>query len=427
MDKSDDYYDSLQKLDADLREYVLASLRDVAFDLQIWELHRHESVMNESLMRDITSSAVLAQFTRMAHGGARLTKFRFTFTAPEEESGGPPSKLSFAVSPDSNPPTNVHVIIGRNGVGKTYILHEIARTLTPSYWPEEILGTIEWAKFAPARGAFANLIGISFSAFDESGVIPDGAQNEEDIRYTFIGLRENNENLENFGQPKTPENMATEFLRSLKACNAANRRRRWDFAIAILGSDPVFRAERIDELLDICSSNASGANEVSNRFRRLSSGHKIVLLTITRLVEAVEEKTLLLVDEPECHLHPPLLSSFVRSVSELLIDRNGVAIVATHSPVVLQEVPSSCVWILSRYGRTTKAERPMVETFGENLSILSREVFQLELIQSGFHQLLERAAAENRTYEAALAEFDGELGSEAKAVLRAMCFQYSGE
>lgn len=47
----------------------------------------------------------------------------------------------------------------------------------------------------------------------------------------------------------------------------------------------------------------------------------------------------MLIDEPEGHLHPPLLSAFVRALSELLVNRNGVAIIATHSPVVLQEVP----------------------------------------------------------------------------------------
>ena len=42
--------------------------------------------------------------------------------------------------------------------------------------------------------------------------------------------------------------------------------------------------------------------EVVKIFKDLSSGHKIVLLTLTRLVEKVEEKTLVLIDEPEAHL-----------------------------------------------------------------------------------------------------------------------------
>lgn len=63
-----------------------------------------------------------------------------------------------------------------------------------------------------------------------------------------------------------------------------------------------------------------------------------------------------MLDEPESHLHPPLLSAFIRSLSELLILRNGVAIIATHSPVILQEVPKRCAWILNRSGISAKAE-----------------------------------------------------------------------
>jgi len=99
-------------------------------------------------------------------------------------------------------------------------------------------------------------------------------------------------------------------------------------------------------------------DQAKSLFNRMSSGHAIVLLTITKLVETVEEKTLLLIDEPESHLHPPLLSAFTRALSDLLVNRNGVAIIATHSPVVLQEVPKSCVSILRRTGRITTIEQP---------------------------------------------------------------------
>jgi predicted ATP-dependent endonuclease of OLD family len=73
----------------------------------------------------------------------------------------------------------------------------------------------------------------------------------------------------------------------------------------------------------------------------------------------------------------------------LLIDRNGVAIVATHSPVVLQEVPRSCAWNLRRTGAVVNAERLELETFGENVGTLTREVFGLEVTHSGFHKMLQ--------------------------------------
>lgn len=132
----------------------------------------------------------------------------------------------------------------------------------------------------------------------------------------------------------------------------------------------------------------------------------------------------MLLDEPEAHLHPPLLSAFVRSLSDLLIQRNGVALIATHSPVILQEAPMSCVWVLRRSGASIEAERPELETSGENAGILTRAVFGLEVVDSGFHSMLNAAVhdpnAPSRTYEELLELFQGQLGAEARVILRAL-------
>ena len=154
--------------------------------------------------------------------------------------------------------------------------------------------------------------------------------------------------------------------------------------------------------------------------KRMSSGHAIVLLTITQLVARVEEKTLVLIDEPESHLHPPLLSAFIRSLNGLLNDRNGVAIVATHSPVVLQEVPKTCVWKINRSRLEMKNIRPDEETFGENVGTLTREVFGLEVVKSGFHNLLVNSVESGGSYEELLKEYDYQLGYEAQAILKSL-------
>lgn len=152
----------------------------------------------------------------------------------------------------------------------------------------------------------------------------------------------------------------------------------------------------------------------------MSSGHKIVLLTITALVNLVEEKTLVLMDEPESHLHPPLLSAFTRALSELLHDRNGVAIVATHSPVVVQEVPRSCVWKLNRSGLEWRKDRPERETFGENVGLLTKEVFGLEVSKSGFHAMLQEEVEKGGTFDEVVAAFRQKIGMEGLAILMSM-------
>src|SRR5262249_20059802 len=192
----------------------------------------------------------------------------------------------------------------------------------------------------------------------------------------------------------SPESLAGQLTRnfriSFEKCRIGLRRERWRAAIETLENDPLFAEAEITTLLDLPDNKWRQVAE--NLFRQLSSGHAIVLLTITCLVELVDERTLVLFDEPESHLHPPLLSAFIRTLADLLIRRNGVAIIATHSPVVLQEVPRSCVWMLRRTGNVSVAERPTIETFGENVGILTREVFGLEVTTTGFHQMVRHAA-----------------------------------
>lgn len=141
---------------------------------------------------------------------------------------------------------------------------------------------------------------------------------------------------------------------------------------------------------------------------------------MTRLVEHVGERTLVLIDEPETHLHPPLLAAFVRVLSELFTDRNGLAVIATHSPVVLQEVPSVCVWKLRRYGSRVVADRPSIETFGENVGVLTHEIFGLEVTHTGFHRDLNRLVDAGHTYESILEVFGGRLGGEARVIARSL-------
>ncbi|MBZ6207637.1 ATP-binding protein [Streptomyces olivaceus] len=190
--------------------------------------------------------------------------------------------------------------------------------------------------------------------------------------------------------------------------------------------DPLFRdlqihtavslpEEGVDEDLSWADADAKLMDVFNNR---ASSGHKIVLLTIAQLVQNVRERSLVLFDEPESHLHPPLLAAYMRALSDLLAETNGAAIIATHSPVVLQEVPRSCVWKLRRSGTESAVERPQIETFGENVGVLTHEVFGLEVTQSGYHAELQRAVAAEDSFEAVASRLGNQLGSEAQGIVR---------
>jgi hypothetical protein len=430
LGQDDDYYSTLNSLGAQVRDDILTSLRDIALHLILLDKAIKENVTGVSLLRSVPLASARGQFNRLARGGARLTRYDFAYEMPyEARELNTTVTLSFAVTPESQPPTNIHVLVGRNGVGKTYLLNKMSQALLNQKMSTEV-GRFVAADPNP-DGIFASLVSVTFSAFDEFEPMPERKNKAEGLRYSHVGLKRSSGND---GSPQPPKNFSQlqgEFVKSVRLCRNGARAARWRRALEMLEADPIFKDADVASLADDKQTDADGgigkldvadefAKKASTLFGRLSSGHKIVLLTITRLVETVEERSLVLIDEPETHLHPPLLSAFVRSLSDLLINRNGVAIIATHSPVVLQEVPRGCVWKVRRSGRVTEVERPETETFGENVGILTREVFGLEVTRSGFHRLLVEAVDSDRHYDAVVHHFDGQLGDEARALIRAL-------
>ena len=411
-------YDKLKKLNGNMRRYILPALRDVAFDQSLFKRALEEEVTQTSLLRMVHPSTVTGQFHRLAQGGLRLVDYNFEYTAPYPKDK--PLKLSFAVDPESSLPTNIHVLIGRNGVGKTRLLNYMARAVIDKTATTGEVGTFSIESDGKDDFSFSGMVFITFSAFDNFE--PPPYDNQQKMKYAYVGLKSiNKEKIGDSYPPKTTVDLTEDFVEGSLICQKGAKFERWEKALKRLDADPIFRDEGVLSLVELDIFGEGNLEKRARKiFNKLSSGHKIVLLTITKLVEKTEEKTLVLLDEPETHLHPPLLSAFIRALSELLLDRNGVALIATHSPVVLQEVPKSCVWVIRRTGTRVIAERPKDNTFGENVGVLTREVFRLEVEQSGFHQMLHDAVEEHNDYDAIVNKFGNAIGFEARAIIQAL-------
>jgi energy-coupling factor transporter ATP-binding protein EcfA2 len=440
LGQDDSYYQNLNDLGDDFRDAFLSALRDVARDGELFERALTEDVTGVSLLRSVSDKSVRGQYRRMAQGQARLTAYSFSFTPPPWGKVVQPD-FDFKVVPESSPPTNVHVLIGRNGVGKTHIVNHMAQALVkPDV--EDDYGEFKWHKLGPfddGSDDFPSIISVTFSAFDPFEPISDRKNKSTEIRYQYIGLKHiSKDSAGNPRPPKSPDDLAADFGKSVQLIvTQAAKRQRWRHAISLLESDRNFQRAEVWRLIDeyedsdVFLSTKDSMNQLRESarklFKNLSSGHKIVLLTITRLIETLEERSLVLLDEPEAHLHPPLLSAFVRALSDLLINRNGVAIIATHSPVILQEVPRTCVWRIRRSGRERAIERPESETFGENVGALTHAIFGLEVTDSGFHKLLSDAVNEGLDFEGVLNRFGNQLGDEARAITRSLIATRDGQ
>ncbi|MBN8218444.1 MAG: AAA family ATPase [Spirochaetes bacterium] len=423
LGQDENYYEAIGKLSENTRKAICLGIRDVVFDKQLWEKSLDEEVMVESLLRFVDRKNVEEQFQRLLKGADRLIGFSFKYRFPKSRAMiGKIPEMVFNISPKSSPPTNIHVLIGKNGVGKTQTLNQMARAISGGTDDSDGFGEFRNSDSTTKdHSLFSSVLNVSFSAFDDFEIQIDSPVRPRKIRHNYVGLKQKGKDGKIYKAPKGPEALASEFSSSLEICQVGNRLGRWRDLIKILESDSIIKESGFSHIGDrLIHGGAFELTSASKIFGQLSSGHKIVLLAITKMVEIVNENTLILFDEPETHLHPPLLSAFIRALSELLSSRNGVAIVATHSPVVLQEVPQECVWILKRAGSEIDVERPRIQTFGENVGTITREVFGLEVSKSGFHKMLLHEVEALKSYEEIISHFENKLGGEAHAILLAL-------
>ncbi len=435
-----DYYTKLiDILGLQETQKFLEFLNDIANDSVLRDKVKNEKAFEESLLRDMQYSSIQNQYHRVLRGKAALTKYDFTYVKDQTKYLSE-IKLDFKAIPYSKPSTNMHVLIGRNGVGKTTILKNMTYSLVKKeteygrfvdgeeYRFNEDFPDEDFFDDMFADNNFSGLVSISFSAFDSYDPPADNSDPNQGRRFAYIGLKQNisEEDGDCDWVLKDKAQLSKEFANSLKNFLAYSaKKKRWENAIDTLESDPNFKDLDFEKLIasfDRDSSKGKGRFKkyAAGFFEPLSSGHAIVLLSITKLVETVEERTIVLLDEPESHLHPPLLAAFIRALNDLLINRNGLAIIATHSPVVLQEIPKTCVNFLNRNGIEMNITSPEIETFAENVGILTREVFRLEASKSGFHDLLTKSVEDGKRYEDIVKDYGGQIGFEGKAMLRSM-------
>ena len=215
LGQSDYYYDNLNKLNDKYELRVLERLNDIAFDLQLFDDVSKYHVTSTSLMRDIKDTTIRNQFHRISKGGARLSEYSFRFSLGA-------LKLEFEVLPNLELPTNVHAIIGRNGVGKTRLLKEMIKSIIGSGGMAE--GKFEftvpkfWFRETPPffqdkDKPFANVICVAFSAFDDFHSLKTEERGESKVSFVNVGLPITISPLDN-----RVNSISNDFARSLKEC-----------------------------------------------------------------------------------------------------------------------------------------------------------------------------------------------------------------
>lgn len=269
---------------------------------------------------------------------------------------------------DNYLPNRLFTIIGKNGVGKTRILNQLAESLFDSSKPENKNRFVRIEKtdtnvLDENIPIYNKIIAISFSVFDKfyKGSLDDNKESEEQTKfnnYTYIGLHKADNSI------YTSDELIKLNKRAYKRIIENNR---VEIFVDSINSSNILNYELVKDF-----DSESFFEEI------FSSGQSIFISMLCRLLSEIEDGSLIFLDEPELYLHPNAIANLARIYYEILEKFKSYAILCTHSPILVQEIPSMYVRkIFTVDENTIIYERPNIETFGTNISEITADIFNV--------------------------------------------------
>jgi predicted ATPase len=397
LGQSLEYYENVKRLFPESFKQIFTSLRDVAIHDDIAsEFGATEGFRNSILRFGSADKAFRDAKLLLYHNLRRETEeLYFTYSSKIKEASEA-HVVSFDFKKNEEMPFRINVIIGKNGTGKTQFLGSLVNAIS---------GVEDKRNFVPFIPLFNRVIAISYSLFD------DFPKPEETtiFSYKYIGLRSSKEEI------VSDEKLGQKLQAAFKLILKNEREHEWYSII-----DRIIPLEQ----LGLKSPWDIDTNWITNisyeQTKRLSSGQSIVLFILTELIAHILEESLILFDEPETHLHPTAIAQLMNCFSDILNTYKSFAIMSTHSPIIIQDVPSKYISVFERIGNLPIIKKLPLESFGENLSVLTNTVFETndieELFKKHFKKLEENFYAEERIN----AIFNNKLSFNAQIYLAAL-------
>lgn len=141
------------------------------------------------------------------------------------------------------------------------------------------------------------------------------------------------------------------------------------------------------------------------RFSQMSSGELTMFFRFFPLIDKVCDNCIVLIDEPETHLHPKWIKNYINLIVKLFGDFKAHFIIATHSPLIASDVPKECIVGLKRIRNNVIEQYHINEkTLGGETSDILQDVFNLEDYSGEFTKakkiLIKKLLEESRIREA---------------------------
>jgi hypothetical protein len=390
LGQSEEYYSRLSELGADIEGKVLERLRDLRLNQNIMNSADKEIVVIRSLARFLGPANLMNKplgksiTSNDEREYAKNKRLALDFSCTLRGSSMP-TLAQFAFDADSVIPGRLNLIIGKNGVGKTQFLANLVGAIT---------GLADTGIISDSRQDFSKVFAVSYSIFDRffmpsdvsiPGTTTKTLHLEEHAKYEYIGIREKSKK-DKYPRIIGPNTLSRHFVEAIRRIRDTGNMQDWlDIMCPVLQDAGV-------------SGNdlASDDQKLRNRFSKLGAGHKVSLSILTQLYSKIEKDSLVVVDEPENHMHPSLLSATIHVLQDIIAAKHSFAILSSHSPIVAQETPSKYINVVSRVDNQTTFTKVLSETLGTSIDTIISYLFGIHSDLPGYRSLLKRLALEKR-------------------------------
>lgn len=292
--------------------------------------------------------------------------------------------LRFSFDHSADLPKRIAVIIGKNGVGKSQTLGRIARAA--------IDGTVALTDATDGGRPLINRL-LAFAPTNEAeSVFPTDKRKRPRIWYQRYSMNRSRRSRRN-------DYLSDLIVQVARSTQMVALKSRWEIFTEALSA--ITKAEELhlpthsasDDYVLLTKLPKGAEQRVLERFASidvkkepvrvvngegypLSSGEISFLKFAAQVSLHIENGSLLLLDEPETHLHPNFISRFVSLLDGLLEATGSAAIIATHSVYFVREVFREQVTVLSVDSENlVQAQRPKLRTFGADVGAISYFVF----------------------------------------------------
>lgn len=384
------YYDTIKELFPDTYRDILLCLRDCAIYQDIEPMFRGLPQFR-SLIRTNEAERILREEKFRLTGQNIKTRYVFDYIfkpkyAPDTDE---PMKIKFQFSQTGNKANRIYAIIGENGVGKTQFISTLPMAI---YKKDD-------EHFYPHIPIFSKIIAISNCPYDSF----ETPVSNQEFGYVYCGISKKKNGMKTI---ITDQELKYGLSRALKFIRAR-------------GSKMIIKIRKIlsnlfteDELAMLFSNDEKGLtiklNEVNELCDRLSSGQNALLYQFCNVVAHIRYDSIILFDEPETHMHPNAITMIMAALHQLLEEFESYCIIVTHSPLVIREVMSDCVYVMTREQNHADFSKIGIESFGADTSVIIDEVFGNREAKMPYKRKIMEMVSYGMTYDNIVCELESD-------------------